>query len=134
MERAGRLIGKLNRAKHMLTDEELARAAWPQAVGKRIAVHTAVSRLVRKCLVVEVEDMIWQRQLNTLRSQIVKALSEVAGPGIVEDLELRPMTPKRIPQRAEVARRDLAPPDEADAIADPQMRRVYLNSRKKATA
>lgn len=134
MEHAGRLIGNLNRAKHMLPDEDLARAAWPRAVGKKIAARTAVARLVRKTLVVEVEDMIWQRQINTLRPQIVQALSKVAGPGLVEDIELRPMTPRRVPQRADTARRDALPPDEADAIADPQLRRVYRMSRKKATA
>jgi hypothetical protein len=134
MERAGRLIGKLNRDCQVMTNEELARAVWPQAVGKKIAAHTAVDRLVRKCLVVEVRDMVWQRQLNTLRGQILKNLCGVVGAGIVEDLELRPMTPKRMPQRAETPRRDSALPDEADAIADPHLRRMYKISRKKATA
>ena len=133
MESAGRLIGKLNRASQVMTDEELVRAAWPLAVGKTIVRYTAVAGLVRKCIVVEVEDMVWQRQLNTLRLQIVKNLTDVVGPGIVEDLALRPMTPKRMPQRAEIARRPESL-DEADAIADPSLRRAYKLSRKKATA
>jgi len=134
MERAGRTIGKLSRASQVMTNEDLARAAWPQAVGRKIASYTAATALVRKCLVVEVQDMVWQRQLNTLRAQIVKNLTAVLGPGLVDDLEFRPMTPKRMPQRAESPRRDAVAADEADAIADPQLRRVYKISRKKASA
>ncbi len=134
MERAGRLLGKLNRSTQVLTGEELARAAWPQAVGKKIARYTAATGLVRKCLVVEVQDMVWQRQLNTLRWQILNNLKEVLGLGIVEDLELRPMTPRRMPQRADVPRQDVMPADDADNIADPILRRMYKMTRKKATA
>ena len=134
MERAGRTIGKLSRASQVMTNEDLARAAWPQAVGRKIASYTAATALVRKCLVVEVQDMVWQRQLNTLRAQIVKNLTAVLGPGLVDDLEFRPMTPKRMPQRAESPRRDAVAADEADSIADPQLRRVYKISRKKASA
>ena len=134
MESAGRLIGKLNRAKRVLSDEDFARAAWPQAVGKKIAAHTSVAKLVRKTLVVEVEDMVWQRQINTLRPQIVAALAKVAGPSLVDDIELRPMTPRQEPKRAATARRELTAADEADSIADSQLRRLYKNSRKKATA
>ncbi len=134
MERAGRLLGKLNRSTQVMTGEELARAAWPQAVGKKIAKYTAATRLVRKCLVVEVQDIVWQRQLNTLRRQILNNLKEVVGPDIVEDLELRPMTPRRMPQRAESIRQDAVPADDADAIADPMLRSMYKTNRKKATA
>lgn len=134
MERAGTLIGKLNRARQMMTNEELACASWPQAVGKKIAQYTAPVALVRKCLVIEVQDMVWQRQLNTLRKQIVDNLVRITGPGVVDDLEFRPMTPKRMPQRAEVPHRMPVATDEADAIADPLLRRVYRISRKKATA
>jgi hypothetical protein len=134
MERAGRLIGKLNRDRQVMTNEQLAQAAWPQAVGKKIAAYTIAAKLVRKCLVVEVQDMIWQRQLNTLRGQILTNLRKVVGPDLIDDLELRPMTPRRLPQRAEAPRRDSAVFDEADAIVDPQLRRVYKSSRQKATA
>ncbi len=133
MEQAGRLIGKMNRASRVLSDEDLLRAAWPLAVGKRIARVTAVAGLVRGRLVVEVEDIVWQRQLNTLGSQIVKKLTEIVGPDIVEDLALRPMTPKRMPQRAEAARSQ-ASLDEADSIAAPSLRLAYKLSRKKASA
>jgi hypothetical protein len=83
--------------------------------------------------VVEVQDMIWQRQLNTLSRQIVKNLTDIVGKGLITDVELRPMTPKRMAQRAEAPRQQPTS-DEADAIADPMLRRGYRISRKKARA
>ena len=138
MESAGRLIGQLNRNRRLMTDEELARAAWPLAVGKKIASYTAAVALVRNRLVIEVQDMLWQRQLNALRSQILAKITEVVGKGVVTDLEFRPMiAPRREPQRAETARPGAAPAtiaDEAEAIADAGLRRVYRILRKKASA
>jgi hypothetical protein len=134
MEHAGRLLGKLNRTRQVMTNEELTRAAWPRAVGPKIASYTEVAALVRNCLVIEVQDMVWQRQLTTLRQQILKNLANLIGPGLVTEIELRPMTPKREPKRAELPRRSAALADEADAIVDPVLRRVYKDSRKKASA
>ena len=44
MERAGRVLGKLKLAKQGVSDEELARSAWPVAVGKKIASSDACVR------------------------------------------------------------------------------------------
>ena len=122
------MIGKL---KLCATPEDLARAAWPVAVGKRIAAHSAAVRLNGSCLVVEVEDSVWQGHLMSLRSQIVKRMEDVLGSALVGGLVFWPMLPRRMPQREErVARRA----DEADDIADPQMRRLYKVARRKATA
>ena len=60
-----------------LSGEELACAVWPQAVGKTIAGHTRAARLVRTRLVVEVEDITWQRQLNALSRHMVNNLSQI---------------------------------------------------------
>ena len=128
MERAGRLIGKL---KLCATPEDLARAAWPVAVGKRIAAHSAAVRLDGSCLVVEVEDAVWQGHLMGLRNQIVKRMEEVLGSALVGGLAFWPMLARRMPQREERAGRRA---DEADDIADPQMRRLYKVARRKATA
>ena len=66
MERLSKLIRGLRLPGDMITESDLACAAWPQAVGKRIAAHTRAAKLVRRRLVVEVEDQIWQRQLFVL--------------------------------------------------------------------
>ena len=118
-----------------MTPEELVRAAWPAAAGKIVAGRTRAVSLVRETLLVEVEDSTWQRQLNTLKPQIIRKLQELAGAGNIADLAFKPMTPRRGPQRAESNRPLLElSGDEADQIADPVLRSVYKTSRKKASA
>ena len=102
MERAGSLIGKLKLSPEMADPETRARAAWALAAGKKIAAHTLASALVRGTLVVEVEDIVWQRQLNTLRHFLLRNLKEVLGEGLVTEIDFRPMPPRRKPQRAEL--------------------------------
>lgn len=114
-----------------MTPEELARAAWPQAVGRRIASRARAVALADSTLIVEVEDEVWQGQLSTLRSQILARLKEVLGKEIVADMDLRVRIPRRLPQRAEQAQLS---PDEAERIEDPVLRRVYKLSRKRSLA
>jgi hypothetical protein len=133
MERASKLIRGLRLPGETITAEELACAAWAQAVGKKIAAHTRPAKLVRTRLVVEVEDRIWQRQLFALTWQIVRNLERHLGPGLVEDMEFRIVPRRREPQRATEVLPGLFR-DEADAIADPVMRGIFKASRKKALA
>jgi Dna[CI] antecedent DciA-like protein len=138
MERAARLIKNNKLSKKVFTEEDLARAVWPAAVGKAIAAHTSRLTLVRQTLVVEVEDAIWQKQLFTLRGQILDRLRRVTASDVVQDLEFRVAIKRRQPQRAETresAASHLAPAyDEADSIQDAVLKKVYRLSRKKATA
>jgi hypothetical protein len=132
MDRAGKLLRGMKIAGLALSPEDLARAAWPQAVGERIARHARAvawrdtSRGPR--LIIEVEDAVWKNQLETMRPQILPRLQEVAGRNGVREIEFRLATPRREPQRAGRAR----PGDEAEGIADPVMRRIYKQSRKRA--
>ncbi|MGH9631030.1 MAG: DUF721 domain-containing protein, partial [Bryobacteraceae bacterium] len=126
MERAGRVLGKLKHSS--VPDEELARAAWPLAVGKRIAGRTVCTGLVRSRLVVEVEDAVWQRQLFALRGQILAKLEETTGRPVVSELEFRVAATRRPPGREErTAIPSAGQPanDEADAIEDRVLRKVY---------
>jgi hypothetical protein len=135
MERASKLIRGLRLPGDTITPDELACAAWGQAVGKRLARHTRAVRLVRSKLIVEVEDHIWQRQLFTLSYQILSNLTKAVGPGLIDDLEFKIMPRRRDPARATVSTPVATPLfDEADAIADPVLRQLYLVSRKKALA
>ncbi|MCP5110378.1 MAG: DUF721 domain-containing protein [bacterium] len=130
MERAGKVIARWKNSGTGVSSEDLARAAWSVAVGKRIAVHTTGIDLVRTHLIVRVDDEIWQRQLWSLRWQILDRLAEVLGKGVVEDLEIR-VAPRRIPpKRANAAKP--ASSDEADCIADPMLRRLYKRKRESA--
>lgn len=136
MERAARLIKTNKLSRQVFSDEDLMRAIWPQAVGKPIAAHTAGLKLVRNTLVVEVEDAIWQKQLFPLSGQILSRLRKIAGTDTVEQIEFRVAMPRRQPQRAEaprpVSRGQVG--DEADAIQDPVLQKLYRLSRKKASA
>ncbi|MFN3322913.1 MAG: DciA family protein [Bryobacteraceae bacterium] len=136
MERAGRLIAQ-SKLSGCASAEEFARAAWPAAVGKRIASRTRAVSLVRARLVVEVEDAVWQRQLFTLRHQILKRIDEVFGAGVVTALEFRVAVPRRSPQRETQRVPGDAPAgifDEADQIQNPALRILYKAARKKASA
>ena len=132
MERASKLIRGL-RLSGVITPDQLCCAAWPEAVGKKIAGHTRAAKLVRSRLVVEVEDHTWQRQLFALTPHILNNLEKTLGRGMVEDLEFR-----IVPRRRDAATALQAVPglaaDDADAIADPVMRGLYKLSRKKAQA
>ena len=136
MERASRVIRQLSLSGEIITPEQMALAVWADAVGKKIAAHTRAAKLVRKRLVVEVEDITWQRQLFALTHFIVRNLAKDLGPGMVEDVEFRVVPRRRGPDRALSATPDAAPlfADDADAIADPLLRDIYKLSRKKALA
>ncbi len=102
MERAARLIKNSKLSRQVMTEDDLARAAWPSAVGKAIAAHTSGIKLVRTTLVVEVEDATWQRQLHTLTGHIVDRLRKLTGSDTIQDVEFRIAIPRRQPQRAEM--------------------------------
>jgi hypothetical protein len=131
MQRAGRVLGNLKLAKQGVSDEEMVRSAWPAAVGRKIAVRTHAVGMVRNRLVVEVEDAVWQRQLWTLRGQILKRFEQVLGRTIVEELEFKIAVPRIKPVRADVSH---VSNDEADLILDPTFRSVYKAARKRANA
>ena len=133
MERASKLIRGLRLPSDTFSPTEIACAAWPAAVGKKIAAHTRAANLVRTRLVIEVEDAVWQRQLFALSPHILRNLDRTVGPGIVDDLEFRIVPRKRDAQRAQTAVPS-QPPDEAERIADPVLRSLYRLSRKRAGA
>ena len=134
MERAGKSLAKL-KLSDAISADQLAFAAWPAAVGKRIAMHACPKALVRGSLVVEADDAIWQKQLFHLRFDILAKLAEVLGNGIITDVEFRIAagTPRRPPQSAR-SHAETVLADEADGIQDPGMRILYKQARKKATA
>jgi Dna[CI] antecedent, DciA len=134
MERASKLIRQLGLPGDTITPDELACAAWPQAVGKKIAAHTRAAKMVRSSIIVEVEDATWQRQLFSLKPFIVRNLAKIVGPGMIDDAEFRIVPRRREPQRAVLAAPGGLFADDADAIEDPVMRGIYKASRTRALA
>jgi predicted nucleic acid-binding Zn ribbon protein len=100
-------------------------------VGKRIAAHARAVSLAGNRLVVEVEDLIWQRQLCVLEGQILRRLEEVVGQSVVRKVEFRVSPRRRQPRRAE----EPSPAkDEADQIQDPVLRAIYKEQRRRKSA
>jgi hypothetical protein len=131
MERAGRLIGKFKVSSGLNDPEIRARAAWNAAAGKKIAAHTRATTLVRDTLIVEVEDMVWQRQLSTLRHFLLRNLHGILGEALVREIDFRPMPPaRRAPQTSASARTFTT--DEGLGIGDPIMALLYRQDRRKA--
>jgi hypothetical protein len=132
MDQAGRIIAGMKGATVIASPERIACGAWKRAVGERLAVRTRPVKLVRDRLVVEVEDEIWRDSLWKLRFQILRNIEKEIGPEIVSDLTFVVAPPRREPQRETAAPpAALVSPDESDAIADPGLRRVYRNSRRR---
>ena len=128
MERTGRVVRKMKVSPGITDPETRARMAWPLAAGKYTAHKTRATSLVRGTLVVEVEDMVWQRQLNTLRHHLLRNLHKEMGEAVVTEIDFRPMPRKLAPQRADTARPTV------DGIQDPVMGLLYRQSQKKETA
>jgi len=110
--------------------EDLLRAAWPAAVGKALAQRAHVRQLRGDTLWVEVEDDAWQRALRPLEGQILANLRKLLGDQPVARIVFRAAPPRRGPMRAESAH----PADEADGIADPVLRRLYIKQRARSQA
>ena len=124
MERAGRLFGQMNLP--LETVEPRACAAWRVAAGSKVARHTRATALVRNTLIVEVADMIWQRQLSALRVHLLRNLARELGAGVVAEIDFRPTPARRPPQTAPSARPGAS---SIEGIQDPVMALLYKRSQ-----
>jgi len=131
MDRAGRLIRKMNLPPQLADAETRVRAAWPAAAGKIIASHTQARGLVRGTLIVDVEDRVWQRQLSALRHFLLRNLAKELDEMLVTEIDFRPMPQKRAAQRATSARNDGTAGGSAK-IGDPVLGMLYEKSRRSA--
>jgi len=136
MNQASRIIARWDGASELISREKIACGSWKKAVGKKIAVRTRAVRLMGSTLVVEVEDDIWRKNLRSLRYQILRNLERAIGPEMVDDIQFVVVPPRIPPGRAGAENLELVleTVDEADAIVDPGMRRIYKAARRKATA
>ncbi len=131
MERTAKLFSKLKLPAGTLRPDQLVKAGWPAAVGAKIAAHAKTVWYDQKRLVVEVGDAVWQQQLTALKGQILARLEQVLGARLVDEIEFRLRIRRRDPQRAEEPRSN---EDEADRIADPVLRTIYKQQRRRRSA
>ncbi len=108
-------------------EQALLLALWPVVVGPKNAERTRAVRLYGSTLIVEVADLEWRRQLSSLSGQMVSRLNAAAGREVLRDIQFQ--VARRPPARAVSAAG--ASRDEADAIADPHLRRLYRQSRRR---
>ena len=132
MERAANLLRQYRYAGRCVTPAELVQAAWPRAVGKKIAAHSKVESLWNGRLTLSVDDTIWRDQLTTLAGQILKQVEKAVGGGLVRWIEFRVGARKRGPGRANQPQRTAM--DDPDGIADPILGHIYQAAKKKANA
>ena len=124
-----------------------ALAAWKHGVGAGLQNHAVAVKLDANILIVEVRDSIWQKQLTTMKEQLLFRVNSVLGQAIVKDIELRVN-----PQAAFAAQPKSDEPREiadneipfdllsaASAIQDRQLRQKFIKAamatlkRKSAT-
>lgn len=101
MERAGRLIAQL-KSKSALSPGEIALAAWPPAVGKRLAQKAKAVGFDSGSIMIEVEDELWRGNLIPLRGQILANLRKLTGLDLVDRIEFRLAVPRRPPVREQL--------------------------------
>ncbi len=134
MERAGRILSRLKAARGSLSASELVAAAWPAAVGLRLAAHTRVAGLYNGRLIAEAEDAIWQQNLTSLGPQILVNLRKLLQSEAPREIEFRIGARRRPPQRAQSVRDPGLFGGDSSGIADPELDYLYRQSRRKAGA
>lgn len=116
----------------------LLRAAWPLAVGPRLAERTELLSLEGRTLIVRVPDARWRKILHRLRREILQRLAETAGPWAPRALGFAEApSPPALPVEAAAPRESagdrvaVAPPEVAKsalAIADVEVRSLFLEA------
>lgn len=64
-------------------------ARWEELVGAEVASHARPYRLRAGVLVVEVDQPAWATQLRFLSGDLLRKVSEVAGPDGVREVQIR---------------------------------------------
>ena len=134
MQRVSEMLPQVYRqlVRENADEEALLLALWPVVAGGRVAARTRAVRLFGATLVVETAAQDWRRQLARMTRQIVDQLNAAAGKVVVKDVEFRVAVKAepRPPRRASSAAGGSE--DEAAGIADPDLRRLYVRSRRRA--
>ena len=129
MQPVGELLPTIYRklVREAVDEQSLLVALWPVVVGPKVAERTRAVRLYRQTLVVEAASPEWRRQLSSMTWEIVAKLNAATGKEVVTDVQFQ--VARRPPARAATAAGLTR--DEADAIADPHLRRLYRQSRQR---
>ena len=95
MERAGRIFSRLLAARQSLPGSQLAAAAWPAAVGAKLAKHSRVTSFENGRLVVEADDALWRKNMDGLSRTILANLRRLMCEAAPAAIEFRVGAPRR---------------------------------------
>ena len=120
--------------------EAAAIAAWKHAAGDGLKGHAVPVKLENRTLTVSVADAIWQKQLHSMRGQLLFRVNTILGQPIVSAIEFvidsklataaaEQQKPKEEPLDNEVP---LELWSAANAIHDKELRRSFLKTASLA--
>ena len=114
--------------------EAAAIAAWKHAAGDGLKEHAVPLRLENRTLIVAVADRIWQKQLTSMRGQMLFRINSILGQPLVGALDFV-IDPKLVKPRVEQKQDeplDNEVPLElwsaASAIHDQELRKSFLKT------
>jgi len=120
--------------------EAAAIAAWKHAAGDGLKDHAVPVKLENRRLTIAVADAIWQKQLHSMRDQLLFRVNSILGRPIVGTIEFL-IDQKLAKQRTEVSTEPERPLDNevplelwsaANAIHDKELRRSFLKTAMAA--
>ena len=116
--------------------EAAAVAAWKHAAGDGLKEHAIALRLENRTLTIAVADRIWQKQLTSMRGQLLFRINSILGQPLVSALDFV-IDPKLVKLRVEHPEQQDEPLDNevplelwsaANAIHDKELRRSFLKT------
>lgn len=116
--------------------EAAAIAAWKFAAGDGLKHHALPVKLEERTLTVAVADIIWQKQLHSMRGQLLFRVNSILGQPIVSSIEFV-IDPKLVKAPVDQQRQNEEPLDNemplelwsaANAIHDKELRRSFLKA------
>ena len=120
--------------------EAAAIAAWKHAAGDGLKDHAVPVKLHDRTLTVAVADAIWQKQLHSMRGQLLFRVNSILGRPIVGAIEFM-IDPKLVKPCAEAPKGAECPLDNevplelwsaANAIHDKELRKSFLKTAMTA--
>ncbi len=120
--------------------EAAAFAAWKYAAGDGLKDHAVPVKLEERTLTIAVADAIWQRQLHSMRGELMFRVNTLLGQSVVGAIDFV-IDSKHFAQASEDVEPDEEPLDNevplelwsaANAIHDQELRRTFLKTATRS--
>ena len=116
--------------------EAAAIAAWKHAAGDGLKEHAVPLKLEDRTLTIAVADAIWQKQLNSMRAQLLYRINSILGKPLIGTLDFVVDPKIAKPHVDQPAQREELLDNEvplelwsaANAIQDKELRRHFLKT------